>query len=359
MTQAKGVFTMKKLTALLLALMLVPALALGEDLSQYPTASATVEAGRTLYVTAPFSGTLEAFDWAVGDAVASADTLFTYETQKVYAPFDGVLKALFINEGDDAAAVMNRYGMVASIESAHPYLIQATTDSAYDKSENKFLHMGETLYYKSSDNSRIKGTGRVIGVTAAGYTVEVLTGDPEIAETANLYRDSDYIKESKVGKGRCLAADPIPVQATGRVMKLHVKEGDAVKAGDLLFETIAQDAAPAAQAGVPAPRAGVITALHCLPGQQVYKGQLLAALADNEMILAAQVDEVDVASLTVGAGVTVILDSQPDSTWQATVTNISKSGTQKQNACYYRVEMALPQVNGLFLGMNATVYLTK
>jgi len=50
---------MKKLIALFMVLMMVPALALGDALSQYPTASATVEAGSTLYVTAPFSGTLE------------------------------------------------------------------------------------------------------------------------------------------------------------------------------------------------------------------------------------------------------------------------------------------------------------
>ncbi|MBQ2701243.1 MAG: HlyD family efflux transporter periplasmic adaptor subunit [Clostridia bacterium] len=350
---------MKKLIALFMVLMMVPALALGDDLSQYPTASATVEAGSTLYVTAPFSGTLEAFDWELGDKLQMNETLFAYETQKVYAPFDGVLKALFVTEGDDASAAMSRYGMVAAIESDHPYLIQATTESAYDKSENKFLHMGELLYYKSNDNSRIKGTGRVISVTASGYTVEVLTGDPEIAETANLYRDSDYIKESKVGKGRCLAADPIAVQGTGRVLKVHAKEGEKVRAGDLLFELLAQDAAPQAQRHIKAPQAGVITALNCTPGQQVYKGQLLATLAETDLILAAQVDEVDVADLTVGSNVSVVLDSQPDNVYQATVTSVCQSGVQKQNACYYRVEMALPQVSGLFLGMNATVYLVK
>lgn len=350
---------MKKLIALLLVLLMVPALALGNDLSQYPTASATVEAARYHYITAPFSGTLNTFDWTPGDKVDLNELLFNYETQKVYAPFAGTLKALFVGEGDDAAAAMNRYGMVAAIESEHPYLIQASTATAHDKSENKFIHVGELLYYKSSDNSRIKGTGRVIHVTASDYTVEVLTGDPEIAESVNLYRDSDYIKESKVGKGRCLAADPIPVQASGRVLKLYAQEGDTVQAGDLLFELLSPDAAPSASREVTAPIGGVITALNCVPGLQVYKDQLLITLADSELILAAQVDEVDVAGLTVGSGVSVILDSQPDSVYQATVTSVAQSGMQKQNACYYRVELSLPQIQGLFMGMNATVYLTK
>ncbi|MBQ8537202.1 MAG: HlyD family efflux transporter periplasmic adaptor subunit [Clostridia bacterium] len=351
---------MKKFTALLLVLLMLPTLAFAEDLSQYPTASAVVEAGTTLYVTAPFSGTLEDFDWAAGDAVSLNETLFTYETQKVYAPFNGTLAALFVQKGDDATAAASRYGMAAAIESEHPYLIQATTATAYDKSENKFIHAGELLYYKSTDNSRIKGTGRVIAVTSAGYTVEVLTGDPEIAESVNLYRDSDYIKESKVGKGRCLTADPIPVQAAGRVVKVHASQGKTVKTGDILLETLAQDAAPTAELQVKAPKAGVVISLSCAPGQQVYKGQLLATLGDtSNLILTAQVDEVDVSALTVGSTVTAVLDSQPDTTYQATVTEISQSGIQKQNASYYRVELSLPQVKDLRLGMNATVYLTK
>lgn len=351
---------MKKYVALLMVLVMLPTLALADDWSQYPTASAVVESGTTLYVTAPFSGTLETFDWIAGDPVALGETLFTYETQKVYAPYSGTLAALFVSKGEDASAAVSRYGMAAAIEPEHPYLIQATTDAAYDKSENKFIHAGELLYYKNTDNSRIKGTGRVIAVTSTGYTVEVLTGDPEITESVNLYRDSDYIKESKVGKGRCLTANPVPVQAMGRVVKVHTAQGKPVTAGDLLFETLSQDAAPKAQPQVTAPKAGVLTSLNCVPGQQVYKGQLLATLGDtSDLILAAQVDEVDVASLTVGGTVTAVLDSQPDAAYQATVTSISQSGIQRQNASYYRVELSLPQVKDLRLGMNATVYLVN
>lgn len=351
---------MKRIIPLLMVLLLFPTLALGEDLSQSPTANAVVEAAQPLYVTAPFSGTLAVFDWMAGDQLAQGETLFAYDTTKVYAPFDGTLAALYVEKGGDASAAVNRYGMAAAIEPANPYLIHATTASAYDKSENKFIHVGETLYYKSSDNARIKGTGRVISVTSTGYTVEVLTGEPEIDETVNLYRDSDYIKESAVGKGACAAAQPIPVSAGGRVVKMNMAEGRKVKAGDLLMETLSQDAAPDTSGLIASPSAAVLVSLACGPGQQVYKGQLLATLCDPAgLILAAQVDEVDVGSLSLGSQVSVVLDSQPGVTYQSTVTAIAQSGTQRQNACYYRVELALPQISGLRLGMNATVYLTK
>jgi len=351
---------MKKWLALLCTLIMLPTLALADDLAGCPTASAVVDAAEEIYVTAPFSGTLETFRWAMGDTVQAGDTLFAYQTTPVYAPFDGKVSALFAREGDDASAATARYGMIAAIEPENPYLIQATTTGAYDKSDNKFIHPGETLYYKSSNNSRIKGSGRVISVSAEGYVVEVLTGEPEIAESVSLYRDSDYIKESNVGKGRCAAAAPIPVTGTGRVYQCHVQEGDSVHAGDLLFELLAYDAAPNASNSIVMGRKAAILALNCLPGQQVYKGQLLAALYDpSQLVLTALVDEVDIASLATGGKVSLILDCQPDTVYEATITAISQVGIQKQNACYYEVTLTLPQVNTLRLGMNATVYLNK
>lgn len=351
---------MKKCFALLCTLLLAVSPALADDLTGCPTASAVVEAAEEIYVTAPFSGTLEVFHWAAGDTIEQNETLLSYKTTDVYAPFSGKVSALFAAQGDDASAVAARYGMIAAIEPENAYLIHATTSGAYDKSDNKFIHPGELLYYKSSSNSRIKGSGRVISVSAEGYVVEVLTGEPEIAETVSLYRDSDYIKESAVGKGKCAAAAPIPVTGAGRVYRCHVKEGDYVQAGDLLFRLLSPDAAPASEASVVMGRPAAVLAMNCVPGQQVYKGQLLATLYDpDQLVLTALVDEVDIAALAIGSKVSLILDAQPDTVYESTVTVLSQVGIQRQNACYYEVTLTLPKVASLRLGMNATVYLTK
>ena len=75
------------LLTLLLALTLCAACALAA------TANATVVAPETVKLTAPFAGTLKAFDLTAGDAVAAGDTLFEIDTTPVYAAQSGTVAA--------------------------------------------------------------------------------------------------------------------------------------------------------------------------------------------------------------------------------------------------------------------------
>lgn len=348
----------KWLLSLLLCLSLAcPAFA-EETGAARTSVNASVVATDTQYVTAPFSGTLLPFSLSQGEQVKAGQTLFEMDTIKVYAGQSGTLAEVFAQPGDDASAVIERYGALAVIEPENPLYIAADTDNAYDRDSNKYLHVGETLYLKHSDD---KGTGRVTSVDGENYTVEILTGEFQLGDTIKCYRDSEYSSKSVTGSGKAQRYADTAVTASGRVFKVHKSPGQEVKAGDLLFELIDASSAPDTSAlTVTSPTDGAVTSVDTVPGAQVYQGQLLCQIADlSNLELSAEVDEIYLSQIQVGDTLNFVLDAYLDEQLTGTVTEIRPLGTVKQNATYYDVRLSIPEVEGIELlpSMSATVYL--
>lgn len=137
------------------------------------TADAKIVAPNTEKITAPFAGTLLPFDYETGDSVSAHETLFTLDTIPVYATQAGTVSAVFASVGDDASGVAAHYGALAVIEPKNALYIDASTDQAYNDADNRYIHAGETLYLKLSND---KGTGVVTSVSGKKYTVEILSG---------------------------------------------------------------------------------------------------------------------------------------------------------------------------------------
>ena len=353
---------MKKIASLLLTLCLlaaVPALA-EQDLTGRPIADGVVAASGFVDVTAPYSGTLMSFDLDSGDTIAAGDVLMGFVTTDVFATEAGVVKAIFAGEGEDATAAMARYGAVAAIEPSVIYQVDATTEGANSNAENKILHLGETLYFKTAGNSGAEGSGRVVSVNAQAYRVDVLTGDFDKDDDVTLYRRDNYVSSSAVGKGTIVRRDTLLVAGQGRIAKLYVAQGDTVAAGQKLFSLVSADAAPDAyQSELKSPIAGVVEKVLVTPGQQVWKGQALCRIdLTDGMEVRADVDEVDLGTLKVGDLVPVTLDMAEDNVLMATVTQISALGVSKQNAAYFTVHATLPAGSAM-LGASASMYLLK
>lgn len=350
---------MKRFLALTLMLTLLCSCALADDLSDSAIANGNVTAVNFVDVVAPYSGTLGSFDLAMGDTVEAGDPLFTLLTTTVYAPESGTVTALFAAEGDDASAVMSRYGALAAIEPEQELLIAASTSGAYDKNENKLIHMGETLYFRSSKGDKEEGSGRVIAVSDGNYVVEILEGDFDLKESLTLYRDDSYGSKDNVGKGTVTRRDPVTVQGQGRVAELLVGEGDAVTVGQPLLTLMSPDADADAQPTVTAPATGVVASVAVAAGQQVWKGQLLARLyLTDAMEVLVDVDEMDLANLRVGDRLSLTLDMDEGSVITGTVTEISALGVTKQNAAYYTVHVSIPADRAL-LGASVSVYIPQ
>ena len=145
------------------------------------------------------------------------------------------------------------------------------------------------------------------------------------------------------------------------MLKSYVKEGDSVRAGDLLFETVSADAAPTlTTTALTAPFDSAVSALSVVSGQPVTKGQVLLTLADTKSLeVVCDVDEIDLGMLRTGDVLPIVFDFAPDAVYQGTITSISSIGTVRQNAAYYTVTLSIGEASGLRLGMSATVYLVR
>ena len=346
---------MKKLLAVLLVVLMLPAASLAEETI---TANAVAESNTVYQIVAPYSGVLKPFDWEMGDLIGANEVLFEMDTVKVYAPVDGTVRAMFAEAGDQAANVMNQYGMLAAIEKKRPMVINATTSGAYNKEENRIIHVGEDVYLEESNDEDNQGTGRVIAVDSAGYVVEVTGGVFEDDVSVGIYRDPNCGSKSSIGSGRTDRTFEVPVSGSGYVLRAAVLEGDAVEKGDLLYELASQDAENTLQSAVlRAPAKGAVE-LAANSGMQVYKGQLLARIHDlTAMNVVASVDEMDLDCIAVGESVTVVFDRYAQENVNGVVTAISRIGVPKQNATYYDVTISISTNLEVLPGMNAVVYL--
>ena len=352
--------TMKKFLAPLLLLTMLSTCALADTaLTDCAIANGNVTATTFVDVTAPYSGTLASFDMSVGDRVSAGDALFSLLTTTIYAPEAGTVKAFFAQPGEDAAAAMNRYGAVASLEPEQSLRINATTSGAFNKETNRILHVGETLYFRSAKADQEEGWGRVIAVSGSSYVVDILDGDYDLNENLNLYRDDGYAAKDCVGKGVVARRDPVAIQGQGRVASILVAEGDQVAPGQPLMTLMSADADADAQPDVTAPESGVVASVAVSAGQQVWKGQVLARIYLTEDIeVVAEVDEMDLNGLRMGDNLSITLDTDESTIITGQVTEISALGVTRQNAAYYTVHVRIP-ADSAALGASASVYIPR
>ena len=329
------------------------------DLSGYSIASGNVSAVGFEDLLAPWSGTLLPYDLSVGDRVSAGDVLFRMRTEPLYAPESGTVGQVFVRPGDDAAAVMNRYGALLTLEGECPDRIQATTAAPNVKKENKVLHVGEKLFFRSDKTGREEGTGQVIAISGQSFLAEILTGEFEIGESFALYRSKSYTNSEKVGSGSVFRRDPVSIIGQGRVLEVIAQADSTVRAGDPLLTLAGPDAAPDASPDVPVAADGIVAQIVAVPGQQVWKGALLARIWRTDRLeVVADVDEMDLANLRVGDTCPVVLDMMPDTQLFGKVTEISGLGFTRQNAAYFQVHLSLERTD-LPLGASASVYLPK
>lgn len=351
---------MNRLLALLLAALMLPAVSMADtDLSGYAIANGVVSAVEDMDVTASYSGTLLPFSLEAGDVVKQGENLFSLMTTTLYATEDGTVEHVFAKAGDDAAALTARFGGLVAIEPIQTLQIAASINGGYNAAENKYLHVGETLYFRSTQGDHEKGHGLVSMVSGDSYMVDILDGEFKMGEQLTLYRDDDYSQKECVGKGNVIRRNPLLCHGQGRVSDVLVSAGDAVSAGTPLVTLMGPDADYGASPVLTAPADAVAAAVMVGAGQQVWKGQVLAKLyLTGALEIVAEVDEVDLQGLRVGDSVYVTLDTEPDRVINGAVTRISGMGVTRQNAAYYTVHVSIHDSNAL-LGGSASVYLPR
>ena len=312
----------------------------------------TVTSGNLLLVQAPFGGKVTDIRVRVGDLVMEGDTLAGISTTPVYAPIEGTVTGLYITEGDKAEDVTGRYGASLFIEPTNRYVVKATSGKAYNASENKYIHLGEQVYLRSTTGGRHHGTGIVSALNGSdsdssgkddkdkgsdkGYSVEVTDGDLSMEEKVTVYRDPNYSKESNIGRGKVDRTKPLAVKGTGSVLKIYVSNGDQVERGDLLFETVegVLDGLQASDSRVLSPAKGIVSSVDKKDGENAAKGDILMKIMPiSELRVEFEVPEADLFLLKEGQQVSTELlwAREAGEAYPGSITSISYVPTESKN----------------------------
>ena len=353
--------TMKRFAAVLLVTMLMAGVAQAGTLSL----TGTVEAGVTVPVYAPIGGTVENVSIEQGMRVSAGDTLFSYRTEKVYASEDGVVKGVFVKAGDDAETMTEKYGADMYIEGETLYTISGSTNKAYSTVETTFVHTGETVYVVCRSESKRNGVGIITAVDGSSYTVMVTSGNFIVGDSVSMFRDAAFSEKLRVGRGTIARANPTAVNGTGAVVSVAVKDGDTVKRGDLLMETLSGtfEGYEVSGTSVTAPEEGVITSVSAEAGATVTKGDVMAQISPiSGMRVEASITADDRMALKAGDKVNIALEADESKNYEGTVRYIteipeetSSDSTESSSDVTYKAIIDFTPDANVYFGMPVVV----
>lgn len=351
---------MRKKLAILLCLMIcgLPLLATAESNAGL-ILTGKVVSKENVTVYAPYGGQVKDFTLREGDRVEKSSTLMTIDTTKVYAPCNGTVRGIFAQIGDTASFVQNQYGGLCYIEPENELTVSSAASQGYDSTENRIIHIGETVYMDTTNSNDREGIGWVTSVAGDAYTVEITSGTLELRDGVNIFRDEDYEADSRIGRGTVERVDPVAVTGEGSVLVIAVKDGDTVKRGDVLFEMVngTLDGMMSTSTSVRSPQDSVVASIGVVAGQNVTKDQALVTLSRMDRLqLACTVSEVDMAEVAVGETVQITFDGIAGKRYEGTVANISGSGSVSDNYTEYTVYIDFTPDDLVRLGMSGTAY---
>lgn len=282
-------------------------------------------------ISAPYGGWVNDVRVRVGDSLHIGDPIATLETTKVYAQAEGTVSGVFASEGDSTEDIEKRYGGLLFIEPINRFTLSCSTEKAYNSSENRYLHIGETVYLSCTKDGSHEGTGVVTAIDAeddSKYTVEVTGGAFYMGETVNVYRDSAYDTKSRIGRGTVGRTPTVAVTGEGSVLRIHVRAGDVVERGELLVETVkgTLDGLFAPDKQVVSPLNGVVASVDAANGTAVEKnGKLVTVYPADCFQIQILLTEEDLNDISVGkeAFIEFNWDHQRKKRFEATVSAIS------------------------------------
>ena len=317
--------TFRKIAAVFTAGMM---LAQGAALADTISFDGTVAASETYEVYAAIGGTVLSVEAEVGQYVHAGDVLATLETTKVYATESGTVTGVFGQSGDSADTIAQKYGAVMYIEGESVYTIAASTDNAYNETENKFVHVGEQVYLSCYSDGNHTGTGVITSIEGTDYTVKVLSGEFLIGETVSIYRGDEAKSTHRIGRGELTRNNPVAVTGSGSIVSFAVSDGDVVRRGDLLFETLTGEFDGLYMSGnqIIAEVDGTVAELNLSQGGRLEKDGVAAVMyPDGAMRIEARIEEANLSSIAVGDPVTIELlwNQDEEITYAGTISMIS------------------------------------
>lgn len=342
---------MKRTIWLALCLLMLAGSACGEE-----RFDGQVVSGDTVSVTAPFGGTVKSCGLRVGALVNVNDVIVTLSTTRVIATEDGTIRGVFASPGDSAE------NTVLYLAPVSKFTVSASISKAYESADATFVTIGEKVYLRCTRDGSHRAVGVVTAVKGSGYTVQTTAGELYMEETVNIYRTADYAAKQCIGSGQVSRAEALAVTGTGSILKMHVRDGDEVERGQILFETVAGDIAGQvyADGNVHSTAAGVIAEVKVKTGQQVSQNDVLMTVYQpSGYQIRMEIPEDMLSVVKPGDACSIYFNWNEDESlaYPGTIAEISyMSNTADSGAeTTYAAYVSFQADENVRLGMNVTV----
>ena len=142
-----------------------------------------------------------------------------------------------------------------------------------------------------------------------------------------------YTTAQRIGRGTVSRVSPTAVTGSGSIVRYAVKDGDQVKRGDLLLETLdgTFDGYYMSGTDILAGDSGMVGSLNASQGGSIQGGSVVAVLYPRDgMRVEATVPEDSRSGIKVGDKVMIELEADESKTFEGTVTMISGIATASQ-----------------------------
>ena len=332
-----------------------------------------------------------------GDAVAAGDTLYTVDpdtleeriltlTQEissysrqvmrasdsdaVYAPGSGRLKAVYAEAGKTCEETIREYGALAVISTDDTMALLLETANAPEPGRAV-----QVTYPYGSGTRTEKGT--VERKTENGCLITLPDTYALPGDTATVFSGTE-----KLGEGTLYIPSPLYVYALGGTVKsVNTRVNSAVNTGSKLFLLVGavqtdsyrqavRDRDKAAEEletllyyrGNPvitAPEAGIIGELCLKEYETTEKDKTVAVLHTGGAVkMTVEIDETDIPGIQVGQQAEITLDAYPDTVFTAEVTRIPAIGKLSGSITVYETELTLSEDARLMEGMHGSAVIT-
>ena len=301
----------------------------------------TVSPAHEIQISASSGGVLETFSAEVGSTVSEGDVLGRLRTTRVFALHDGTVASIHCNEGEEAD------GTIIEIFPVEQYQIYCTVDKAYQSAESTLVHAGEYVYIRCTYDGTHRGIGIITQIDGDEYRVLAIGGELYVGETVYLYRDEEFSTKQRVGIGTVVTNDTNVYESEGKVVRMHVEEGEYVERGELLYEIADGDTE------IIAPQSGLITEAAVRQGDRIEEKQtVLTLVPEGQFCIEIYVDEASAGQLTAGETVEITYPSDvQEQMRQGVISEVSHIAEEDS----YCVRILPDSTEGLKLGMTAEV----
>lgn len=273
-------------------------------------------------------GDLAAFVEATGKIEA-------HRYARLSVPVSGIVTELYVEVNDEV--VMD--SPLLSIDPSELLLRQEEAQIAFNTAEARFAREMSGASTGEIEVAQAKLTAAQLALSVAEAKLDQLSG----AETQAESTEAVAVEQAR--------AQLAQAEATFR----RLIDGPSAEEQTYLLSQVEQARIRLTQADAAldyttlrAPFTGTITTRQIHVGERASPSQMLLSLADLQtLFVAAEVDEVDIASVTAGQAVTITLDAFPTQPFTGEVTRVDPAASAQRGATSYRTtiyfeEIALP-----------------